>query len=39
MEFRLPIELPTWGNVTLLCIVTFMVGFVVRDLIQVFRDK
>lgn len=42
MEFRLPVELPLWGNLAVAALVAFLLGFVVRDLIQVYkkdRDK
>lgn len=38
-EFRSPVELPLWGNVTVLIVVVFLLGFIVRDLIEVYRTN
>lgn len=39
MQFRLPVELPLWGNLIAVALVAFLVGFVIRDLIQVYKDR
>lgn len=39
MTFRSPVELPLWGNIIALVVVVFLLGFIVRDLIQVYRDN
>lgn len=39
MEPRLPVELPLWGNIAVAVLVGFLIGFAVRDLIQVYRKR
>ena len=34
---RMPFELPLWGNVVAVCITSALVGFIVRDMIEVHR--
>jgi presenilin-like A22 family membrane protease len=36
-EFRSPVELPLWGNVIVLIVVVFLLGFIVRDTIEVYK--
>jgi hypothetical protein len=37
VTFRAPVELPLWGDVIFLVVVAFLLGFIVRDLIEVYR--
>lgn len=39
MEFRQPVELPLWGNLAVAALVAFLIGFVIRDLIEVYKSR
>lgn len=39
MHVRAPVDIPLWGDVIMLILVGFLFGFIIRDLIEVWRTN